>query len=99
MTYKKPIRSEDTPFICGFRTAERISGRFNADDPLVLILKQLLQVAEKKHGISFKDTDWIGFKADQFEHFFTMNKIENYAAKRVEDYSGTGYIELICCVS
>ncbi len=98
MVYKRPTRDENAPFICGFRTTERISGHFSPEDNIVVVLNQLLHEAREKYGMMLSNTDWVGFKGDEYEHFFIMEKIENYASMMVKDYSSTSDIELICCV-
>lgn len=98
MVYKRPTWDKDAPFICKFRTTERLSGQFGPEDNMTAVLIQLLQKAEKKYGLKFANNDWIGFKGNKYEHFFIMEKIGNYASKTVKDYSNTGKIELICCV-
>ena len=95
MPYKKPIQEEDTPFICGFRTAERISGYFDPETNFLDALNTLLDEARERFGISFPDGDWIGIKGNDFERFFMVSKMGHYASKKVKMFSETGEIELI----
>ena len=97
MSYKKPAIEENNPYICGFSTAVRVPGRFDLEMNLVQALYILLNKAMDKHGFKFLDKDWIGFKGNDFERFFIMEKIGDYASMKVKDYSDTGAIELICC--
>ena len=99
MSYRKPDLEESSPYICGFSTAVRIPGQFDLELNLVQALYMLLKEAMDKHGLKFTEKDWIGFKGNEFERFFVMEKIGDYASMKVKDYSDTGNIELICCKS
>ncbi len=98
MTYRRPMRDDHTPFTCGFKTAERISGRFDPESSLLKALNILLNEAGKRFRISFADRDWVGFKANGFERFFLITKLSDYASIKVKSFSETGEIDMIFCL-